>query len=216
LSTIIWTDHPHGHRLRIYKAVSAAVAHVKYRNGLSPVEKNHLALVKAADKGIRRAESEHASRVKQARKAVDKAAVPTKIQSLGRVRLTDEHLQTPNGQRPLTPDVQARVDTAGNLAAYAKSRSTLTADQDHDGERMPSLQRARCRDAPHPRHVDVHQDDFGSAVVSYLEGALARRRLADQSQERRAPHEGPQRAEERAVVVDRENPCPGSVIETIA
>jgi len=116
LSTIIWTDHPHGHRLRIYKAVSAAVAHVKYRNGLSPVEKNHLALVKAADKGIRRAESEHASRVKQARKAVDKAAVPTKVQSLGRVRLTDEHLKTPNGQRPLTPDVQARVDTAGNRA----------------------------------------------------------------------------------------------------
>ena len=40
--------------------------------------------------------------------------------------LTDEHLLTLNGQHPLTPDVQARVDTAGNLAAYAKSRSTLT------------------------------------------------------------------------------------------
>ena len=110
----------------IYKAVSATVARLKYGKRLSPEEKKHRALVKAADKGIRRAESEYASRMKQARKAVDKAAAPIKIQTLGRVLLTDERLQTPNGQHPLTPDVQARVDTAGSLAAYAKSRSTLT------------------------------------------------------------------------------------------
>jgi hypothetical protein len=110
----------------IYKAVSKTVAHMKYRKGLSPEEKQHLVLVKAADKGIRRAEADYNGRVKRARKEVAKAAAPIKIQKLGAVQLTDEHLQTSNGQRPLTPDVQARVDTAGNLAAYAKSRSTLT------------------------------------------------------------------------------------------
>ncbi len=110
----------------IYKAVAKAVAHVKYRQALSPEAKHHLVLVKTADKGIRRAESEYKSRVKHARKEVDKAAAPIKIQKLGRVQLTDESLQTPNGQHALTSDVQARVDTAGNLAAYAKSRSTLT------------------------------------------------------------------------------------------
>ena len=110
----------------IYKLVSVVVAHMKHRKSLSPEEKQYRTLVKAADKGVRRAESEHAGRVKQARKDVERAAVPAKIQKLGKVLLTDEHLLTLNGQHPLTPDVQARVDTAGNLAAYAKSRSTLT------------------------------------------------------------------------------------------
>ena len=110
----------------IYKLVSVVVAHMKHRKSLSPEEKQYRTLVKAADKGFRRAESEYAGRVKQARKDVEKAAAPVKIQKLGKVLLTDEHLQTLNGQHPLTPDVQARVDTAGNLAAYAKSRSTLT------------------------------------------------------------------------------------------
>src|SRR4051794_24060350 len=121
----------------IYKAVSKTVAYLQQRNGLTPEEKQqralvkaedkqHRALVKAAERGIRVAESAYAKRVKQARNELDKAAAPVKIQELGGVLLTDERLQMPNAHHPLTPDVQARVDTAGNLAAYAKSRSTLT------------------------------------------------------------------------------------------
>jgi hypothetical protein len=53
-------------------------------------------------------------------------AAPTKIQKLGGVLLTAEYVQIANGRHPLTPDVQARVNAAGSLAAYAKSRSTLT------------------------------------------------------------------------------------------
>jgi hypothetical protein len=120
----------------IYKAIGTTLAYVQHR-GLSPEEKKqrmlvkadekqHRALVKTADKGVRVAESDYAKRVKQARKELDKAAAPVKIQKLDGILLTDDRLQTPNGQHPLTPDVQARVDTAGNLAAYAKSRSTLT------------------------------------------------------------------------------------------
>jgi hypothetical protein len=90
------------------------------------------------------------------------------------------------------------------------------ADQRHDGGWMPVLERGRCGHSAHPGHVDVHQDEFGPAVLGHLEGVLARRGLADQSQELRAPHEDPQRAEERVVVVDRQDPGPSNGIETIA
>jgi hypothetical protein len=112
--------------LAIGYGIYKAVVHVKHRQSLSPEEKQHFALVKAADSEIRRAESDHTRNVKQARKQVERAAAPIKIQKLGGVLVTDERLMTPNGPHPLTPDVQARVDTAGSLAAYAKSRSTLT------------------------------------------------------------------------------------------
>ena len=62
--------------------------------------------------------------IRLARKDVERAAVPAKIK-LGKVLLTDEHLLTLNGQHRSRPTCR-RASTAGNLAAYAKSRSTLT------------------------------------------------------------------------------------------
>lgn len=40
--------------------------------------------------------------------------------------LYEDRIETPEGPQPLTPDLVASVDTAGNIAQSVKSRSTLT------------------------------------------------------------------------------------------
>ena len=97
------------------------------RAALSPEQRALEDAVRAADKAIVRAQRDHGRAVKTATKELEKARNPVKIANLAGITLLQESIVMPGGTHPLTPDVQARADSAGALAAYAKSRSTLPA-----------------------------------------------------------------------------------------
>lgn len=116
-------------------------------NALSPEEQEHRRAVREADKGIKHAIRDYNKAVGNTRKELERAKTPQKLARfktdyVGRWQdifkssviggvlgarefiLHDAHIKTPSGLHPLTPNVTASVDTAGNL--INKSRSTLT------------------------------------------------------------------------------------------
>jgi hypothetical protein len=95
---------------------------------LSPEEKAHHAEVRAAKKGLRRATKEYEKTIRRVDKQVADASDPPKLSSIrhtgGWATLYEDRIETSGGTRHLTPELQAAVDTAGNLAMGG--RSTLT------------------------------------------------------------------------------------------
>lgn len=119
------------------KAQDAAVRAAEKRG--RQVTREHEKAVRAAEQRLRQVTGEHEKAVKAARKELQRATTPKK---LGRFKtdavgnwkdafkgsrefvLYDDKIVTPSGSHPLTPSVEATVDSAGNL--MQKSRSTLT------------------------------------------------------------------------------------------
>ena len=94
------------------------------RSQLSPEEKEHTTAMRNAHKKVERAEKEHRRAVHDAEKAVAKQQKPKTIGRYRQTTLTDGTISGPGGGGQLTSEVQASVDTAGNLAVT--KRVTLT------------------------------------------------------------------------------------------
>jgi hypothetical protein len=107
-----------------FALVRLAIRTANEHRGLSPEEREHRRQIKAAEKGLRRAEKDHKRTVNAAEKELNAVRSPAAIAGVGGIRLFEDRLQMPDGTFPLSPDVTADVDTAGNFAQ--KHRSTLT------------------------------------------------------------------------------------------
>lgn len=93
---------------------------------ISPEQRAYEARWRVADKAVRAAEKQHAKAVAAKRKELAAALKPQARQRVGPLVLTDSTVLINGREYSLTPGTKARVDTAGNLAAYSKSRSTVT------------------------------------------------------------------------------------------
>lgn len=93
---------------------------------VSPEQRAHEARWRAADNAVRAAEKQHAKAVAAKQKELAAALKPQKKHRVGPLLLTDSTVIVNGREYPLTPGTKARVDSAGNLAAYSKSRSTVT------------------------------------------------------------------------------------------
>ena len=93
---------------------------------LYDAELEYSAAVKAAEKVLKNEEKAQNSRVKEAQKEVVSAQAlgSKRLGSYGGLTLTETNMFTSSATIPLTSDITASVETAGNLAV--KSRSTLT------------------------------------------------------------------------------------------
>jgi hypothetical protein len=93
---------------------------------LSPEQRAYEARWRAADNAVRAAEKQHAKAVAAKQKELAAALKPQIKHRVGPLLLTDTSVVINGREYPITPSTKARVDTAGNLAAYSKSRSTVT------------------------------------------------------------------------------------------
>lgn len=93
---------------------------------LHDAELEYSAAVKAAEKSLKLEEKAQNSKVKEAQKQVVSAQAlgSKRLGSYGGLTLTETNMFTSSATIPLTSDITASVETAGNLAV--KSRSTLT------------------------------------------------------------------------------------------
>lgn len=90
------------------------------------VERDQTKIVKGATKDLERARRDHEKAVRRAEKDLEAARSPGPLAQtfLPTVRLYEDRIQTPDGTRMLTPQLEAAVDTAGNFVVGG--RSTLT------------------------------------------------------------------------------------------
>ena len=108
-----------------YRAVRFAVAKVQHERGLTDEQRVYRKQLKDAEKGAKAAKKAYDKRVATMRKSLNQAQNPGPIASYGGVRLYEDRVDLgAQGTHPLSPQVSADVDTAGNL--MQKHRSTVT------------------------------------------------------------------------------------------
>jgi hypothetical protein len=98
----------------------------EHAKAVSRVEKEQAKIVKGHAKKLERARRDQEKAVKRAERELQATITPSPIAqtSWPTVRLHEDRIETPDGVRALTPQLEAAVDTAGNFAVGG--RSTLT------------------------------------------------------------------------------------------
>jgi hypothetical protein len=108
------------------RAEAQRAAEAEHAKTIRRLEKEHKKHVERVAQELERTRREHQKALKRAEKDLQRASSPPPlIQTLWpTVRLYEDRVETPDGTRPLTPQLEAAVDTAGNFAVGG--RSTLT------------------------------------------------------------------------------------------
>lgn len=80
--------------------------------------------VKQAEKDLRAVRKQHEHGIRAAERELAQARQPAFIGHAGKIRVFEDHVETPEGRHPLDEQVQASVQTAGNMTVT--QRVTLT------------------------------------------------------------------------------------------